>query len=363
MIRSWGPIIVVIVSLSMAVIGFWRLWMAGRQKTFFMFLAGVVTYPIVLFLFASGISDRHLRLWVMAPIVCLYPVWLLSGCFVYHASKNAKSRHTKQGTICPDSDDTVTTNRRILDFDDIVFKDRNMEYGAYVLRKKYFLNISVSLFAGIVILTSGVIISYLKEKVSVKNINHSDRQVEIKLENLQQPDEIIIPPPPLPPQPVSVFQQIRYIPPVVLDSVKPDDTTKLLTNDEAFEKVKNEKVEIKQDIKEELHEVEARPEPFVHVEEMPVPEGGEAGLLRYISDNLIYPTLAKENNIQGRVVVRFCVTSSGGVDLVSIIKSVDPELDKEAIRVIKSLHPFKPGRNEGKPVPVWFSLPIDFKLE
>ncbi len=76
-----------------------------------------------------------------------------------------------------------------------------------------------------------------------------------------------------------------------------------------------------------------------------------------------YPEIAKENNIQGKVIVRFCVTPKGGVSQVSVLKGVDPELDKEAMRVVTTLPPFKPGKQGGKPVPVWFMVPIAFTLK
>jgi len=91
--------------------------------------------------------------------------------------------------------------------------------------------------------------------------------------------------------------------------------------------------------------------------------GGDAALLKYIGENTIYPEIAKENNIQGRVIVRFCVTAKGGVSQVSVLKGVDPELDKEAIRVVNTLPPFKPGKQGGKPVPVWYMVPITFTLK
>jgi TonB family protein len=104
-------------------------------------------------------------------------------------------------------------------------------------------------------------------------------------------------------------------------------------------------------------------QPFVVVEEMPMFPGGDAELLKYISQNTKYPEAAKENNIQGRVVIRFCVTEKGNVELISVIKSVDPELDAEAIRVVKTLPSFNPGRQGGKEVPVWYMVPITFTLK
>lgn len=100
--------------------------------------------------------------------------------------------------------------------------------------------------------------------------------------------------------------------------------------------------------------------PFVVVQEMPMFPGGDAALLEYIAKNTIYPEKAKANKIEGRVIVRFCVTDIGGVDQVSILRGVDPELDKEAIRVVKTLPKFNPGRQGGKAVPVWYMVPVTF---
>jgi protein TonB len=102
--------------------------------------------------------------------------------------------------------------------------------------------------------------------------------------------------------------------------------------------------------------------PYVVVEEMPLFPGGDSTLLAYIAINTKYPELAKKNNIQGRVIARFCVTKEGGINRVSIINSVDPELDAEALRVIKTLPSFTPGKQGGKPVNVWYMLPITFAL-
>jgi TonB family protein len=105
------------------------------------------------------------------------------------------------------------------------------------------------------------------------------------------------------------------------------------------------------------------PEPFVVVEEMPMFPGGDIALLKHISEQIIYPDTAKINNIQGRVIVRFAVTSVGSISNVSILKGVDPMLDKEALRVVGELPQFKPGKQGGKPVPVWYMVPITFTLK
>ena len=253
---------------------------------------------------------------------------------------------------------------RVPAFDEIVFEERNKEYGAYKLRKKYSRTVLIALVIGIIILCTAVITPYLNAKALENKQKRAERQVEIKMENLDQPNETVAPPPPPPPPPADVVQQAKYVPPVVVDSIKPEEVTQLMTADQAQLEVKNEEVvEIVTEVKEEVQQEEPEAEPFVVVEEMPMFPGGEAALLAYIAEHTQYPEVAKENNIQGKVIVRFCVTSKGGVDKVSILKGVDPELDAEAVRVVTTLPAFKPGKQGGKPVPVWYMVPINFTLK
>jgi TonB family protein len=123
-----------------------------------------------------------------------------------------------------------------------------------------------------------------------------------------------------------------------------------------------EKTEEGTSIKNEIAADKSEPEPFVVVEEMPMFPGGDVELLKFIGENTQYPEKAKINNIQGRVIIRFCVTSEGGVSQISVLKGVDPDLDAEAIRVVETLPAFKPGRQGGKAVPVWYMVPITFTL-
>jgi len=249
-------------------------------------------------------------------------------------------------------------------FDDIVFEIRNKEYGAYRLRKKYSRNVLIATLIGVLILSTAIITPYLNAKAAESRTKRAERQVEIKMENLDQPTDVVAPPPPPPPPPQDAVQQAKYVPPVVVDSIKPEDDVQLMTADDAAVEIQNEEVvEYVEPVKEEVQEEEAEPEPFVVVEEMPMFPGGDVALLQYIGEHTQYPEVAKENNIQGRVIVRFCVTSKGGVNQVSVLKGVDPELDKEAIRVVESLPAFKPGKQGGKPVPVWYMVPITFTLK
>jgi periplasmic protein TonB len=249
-------------------------------------------------------------------------------------------------------------------FDDIVFEVRNKEYGAYKLRKKYNRTVLIALLIGVLVIATAIITPYINAKATENRNKRAERQVEIKLENLDTPTEQVAPPPPPPPPPTDVVQQQKYVPPQVVDSIKPEDVKQLMTADQAQTEVTNkEVVEVQQQVKEEVQETEAEPEPFVVVEEMPMFPGGETELMKFIGEHTQYPEVAKENNIQGRVIVRFCVTPKGGVSQVSVLKGVDPELDKEAMRVVTTLPAFKPGKQGGKPVPVWYMVPITFTLK
>jgi TonB family protein len=108
---------------------------------------------------------------------------------------------------------------------------------------------------------------------------------------------------------------------------------------------------------------EAPTEVFVVVEEMPHYPGGDTEMMKFIYENIKYPEIAKTNNIQGRVILRFCVTYKGKIDQISILKGIDPSLDAEAMRVVGILPQWTPGKQGGKPVNVWYSLPINFQLK
>jgi len=99
------------------------------------------------------------------------------------------------------------------------------------------------------------------------------------------------------------------------------------------------------------------------VEQMPRFPGGEAALMKYINSHINYPTAAAINKIEGNVVVQFVVKKDGSIGEVKVVRSVEKNLDREAVRVIKSLPKFTPGRQNGEAVNVWYTLPVPFKLK
>ena len=109
-------------------------------------------------------------------------------------------------------------------------------------------------------------------------------------------------------------------------------------------------------------EEEATEEIFVVVEQQPEFPGGMSALMKFLSDNIKYPVIAQENGIQGRVITTFVVERDGSITDMNVVRGQDPSLDKEAVRVIKTMPRWKPGQQRGKPVRVRFTLPVQFRL-
>ena len=102
---------------------------------------------------------------------------------------------------------------------------------------------------------------------------------------------------------------------------------------------------------------------FDVVEEMPSFPGGQAALMQYLASNIKYPVVAQENGVQGRVIVSFVVERDGSISDVKVARSVDPSLDREAQRVVKSMPKWKPGKQNGSAVRVKYTVPVVFRLQ
>jgi len=167
--------------------------------------------------------------------------------------------------------------------------------------------------------------------------------------NLDDLEEDIIPitkqelkPPPPPPPPPEVIE-------IIEDEVEIENEIEI----EDTESDEEEAIEI---VEEDDDEV------FMVVENMPEFPGGDLGLMKYIQKKVKYPPIAKEYNITGKVYISFVVDKSGAVTNVKVVRGVDKNLDAEAVRVIKSLPKYKPGKQRGKAVKVMFTVPINFTL-
>ena len=102
---------------------------------------------------------------------------------------------------------------------------------------------------------------------------------------------------------------------------------------------------------------------YTSVEQMPQFPGGEAALMRYVASHMKYPPMAEEQGIQGKCIVQFVVTSTGYIGEVKVVRSLSPDCDNEAKRVVRSLPRFTHGKQNGQPVNVWYTLPLTFKLQ
>ena len=254
-------------------------------------------------------------------------------------------------------------------FDDIIFANRNKDYGAYNLRRRYYRTLLVALLIGMGLLSAAVIGPYVRAKGADMGKNkEAEEEVFVRMERLDQPDEEVIKiyAPPPPPQDI-IQQTVKYVAPEVVDTVLPEEVgDQLMTMDESVQNVQDEQVApnvqyIQGDEQEEVVPVEE--EVFFIVEEMPsFKGGGEDAFREWIAQNLRYPEIAADNGISGRVYVQFAINSKGEVCDAIVVRGVDPALDKEALRVVMSSPKWEPGRQRGRPVKVQFTFPINFIL-
>ena len=162
------------------------------------------------------------------------------------------------------------------------------------------------------------------------------------------------PPPPPPPPPMEIIVEALTI---VEDDVKVESIDLTPSDDDNKPIVilpPVARVEIVEDDAHVIFEVVENPAEF---------PGGEAALRRWLSDNIRYPVIAQENGIQGRVVVQFVVNTDGSIVDIQVVRSVDPSLEREAVRLVQAMPRWKPGEQRGKKVRVRFTLPINFRLQ
>ncbi|WP_372645585.1 energy transducer TonB [Ancylomarina sp.] len=177
------------------------------------------------------------------------------------------------------------------------------------------------------------------------------QELEVDDEIIPITREPINTPPPPPPAP-------RMMDVIILVDDNEDIEEELVIEEAFVDMDKDVKIQVNEDIEEN-----DEPEIFIIVEEMPKFPGGDAELMNWINKSVKYPVIAQENGITGRVHMNFVINESGGIENIVVVRGVDPALDKEAIRVIKKMPKWKPGKQRGKAVKVSFSLPINFQLQ
>ncbi|MDE6142440.1 MAG: energy transducer TonB, partial [Muribaculaceae bacterium] len=149
-----------------------------------------------------------------------------------------------------------------------------------------------------------------------------------------------------------------------METQKEDNTARGVVNQEGSDdadkfKAVQEQVVVKEPEPEKPKEEEI----FQAVEQNAEFPGGQAALMKFLKDNIRYPEAAQQNDIQGRVIVRFVVEKDGSIGQITIMKGVDKDLDREALRVVKKMPKWQPGKNNGVAVRSYFNLPVTFRLQ
>jgi len=254
------------------------------------------------------------------------------------------------------------SSNRAETIEDMVFEGRNHEYGAYVLRKKYQKYLLIGFLISFLGISAGVAVPFIKAYMNRESKVVLVKETVAEMQSVRQ-EEDIPPPPPPPPPPAEMEQQVKYQAPVVVDSARED--VQLAIVEDVMETTSNEPVpeNIEVVVEEEPVIVEEEPA-FVFVEEQATFQGGDVGTFReWVQKNLVYPPVAVENGIFGRVTVQFAVNSRGEVVDVKILRGVDPSLDKETIRVIQSSPKWGAAKQGGRAVKQQFVIPVIFMLQ
>ena len=265
---------------------------------------------------------------------------------------------------------------------DLVFEGKNQAYGAYQLRKdtgKRNLKALITMF-----LIFAAIAAIVIAKVSIDNYIASRNaaiETDVELQSLAEKKEAKAEKKDEPEVEKIEIERVKSSVAFTVPEIKKDDEVKeeqeIKSQDELQETntaIGAFNVEGNDETGGEVlkaKEVIAEPEPqkveetkvFDVVEEMPQFPGGQAALLEYLAKNIKYPVVAEENGVQGRVIVTFVVERDGSITDVRVVKSVDPSLDKEAARVVKSMPKWQPGKQNGSAVRVKYTVPVQFRLQ
>ncbi len=273
---------------------------------------------------------------------------------------------------------------------DLVFADKNKEFGAYQMRKEsdkrhnlaalftliglivvFFLILAYSKYSDYRAEQEAIALQEQREKMAAAELLQQEEEPEPEPEpeeqKFEQPEIEI-------PEEVLATVQVTQIAIVDADKVKnevmdmetqkEDNTARGVVNQEGSDdadkfKAVQEQVVVKEPEPEKPKEEEI----FVAVEQMAEFPGGQAALMKWLSSNIRYPEAAQQNDIQGRVIVKFVVEKDGSIGQATILKGVDKDLDREALRVVKKMPKWQPGKNNGVAVRSYFNLPVTFKLQ
>ena len=252
------------------------------------------------------------------------------------------------------------------EWSDLLFENRNKEYGAYVLRHQTSTRNIMSIIAVLILFAIVMAVMVAKnayDDYKASHIRHED-VVIVRQEKIEEVVE-------------NVRKSIKFTAPVIKKDDEVDPKDEMRTQDEIMKSkvaisvfdvingseegdvLKAKQVLVTEVVKPREEETKI----FTVVEQMPSFPGGMGALMQYLSKNIKYPPFAEENSIQGRVICTFVVERDGSVTDIHIAKGVDPSLDKEAIRVVSGMPKWIPGRQNGQMVRVKYTLPVTFRLQ
>lgn len=264
---------------------------------------------------------------------------------------------------------------------DIIFADRNKAYGAYQLRRGYPKTVGRALITGLLLLGFLFVLPNILD--AVRDLAPKEKPIDVIAELGPPPDiDPNNPPPPPPPPPPTppppTRTTVKFVPPVIkkdeeVVDEKPPAVEELIEekadigtknekgNDEAAPTIDENPSELQ--IIEQPKVVEEKTYELFDIQKPPSFPGGDGELMKFLAKNIEYPTLAKENNIQGVVALTFVVGKDGSVTDVQVVKDIGGGCGKEAVRVVKSMPKWVAGEANGNPVKVRFTLPVRFRLD
>ena len=264
-----------------------------------------------------------------------------------------------------------------LSMDEIVFEKRNKDYGAFELRKVIDrhkltgLLIAIAFYVFVVLSSQFQLFSFLSNLVGEKEVNIQMTDVDIP----PPPPPPVDAPPPPPPPPPPVRPTIKFVEMIAKkdeevakqeeivkqEEIKVDVSTQTQKGDENAKAIIEDKPGTGPA---PAPEAPKEPEIFDRAEVMPAYPGGVPELMKFLQKNIRYPSLARENGLEGKVIVKFYVDTDGTVREPLVLKDgVGGGCGDESIRVIKSMPKWTPGSQRGKAVKVYYTLPVTFKLQ
>lgn len=213
---------------------------------------------------------------------------------------------------------------------------------------------TVFLQIGLVVALSLVLVAFEWTSTDVNvdfSLQEEDIEVEEEIIPITRQEEVKPPPPPPPPAVADILN-------IVEDDVELDEELEIMDTEMSQDDIVDfSNLVFEEETRDEGGEI------FMIVEEMPEFPGGPEALQRYLSQSVRYPVIAQENGIQGRVYIQFVINQNGEVTNATILRGVDPSLDREALRVVEAMPKWKPGKQRNRPVRVSYTVPINFVLQ